>query len=159
MLLAAYATANDYLDLVKSGNAHFGDGNLDQAIEDYTAALRIEPNGYLALYNRGNVYYDKNNYKLAIEDYNAALKIEPDYQPALNNLDLAYKEMAKQAEKQRLFEQEQQQQEFLNRRGDEYYENGDYDQAIAYYNAALRIKPGYAPAIKNLEKVRKKLGR
>jgi len=29
----------------------------------------------------------------------------------------------------------------LRNKGDAYFDDGDYDQAIAYYTAALKIKP------------------
>jgi tetratricopeptide (TPR) repeat protein len=63
----------------------------DRAIEDFTAALRIDPNYANAYNNRGNAYDDKGMYDRAIEDYTAALRIDPNHPNAKTNLELARK--------------------------------------------------------------------
>jgi tetratricopeptide (TPR) repeat protein len=67
----------------------------DRAIEDYTAALRIDPDYAAAYNNRGWVYYRKGLYDQAIEDYTAALRIDPNFTLARNNLETAQKARGK----------------------------------------------------------------
>jgi len=48
-----------------------------EAIEDYTAALIIEPTFYEALENRGAIKDEMGDYDGAIEDYSKALELDP----------------------------------------------------------------------------------
>jgi tetratricopeptide (TPR) repeat protein len=67
------------------------DANMDHAIADYTALLRIEPNNAGALYGRGNAYFGKRDWGRAIADYTASLRIEPNNADARDRLDKAQK--------------------------------------------------------------------
>lgn len=49
-------------------------GILEQSIEDFTEALRIDPNHFNAAYARGACENKRGNYFKAIEDYNLALE-------------------------------------------------------------------------------------
>jgi Flp pilus assembly protein TadD len=60
----------------------------DRAIEDYTAALRIDPNYAKAYSNRGVAYYNKEDYRRARADYEKALQLDPNDTIARNNLEL-----------------------------------------------------------------------
>jgi tetratricopeptide (TPR) repeat protein len=77
--------------------------NLNQAIEDYTETLRLNPNDARAYINRGLVYYEKGDYDQAVADYNQAIRLAP-------NDAYAY-----------------------YRRGFAYYDKKDYDKALAVY--------------------------
>jgi tetratricopeptide (TPR) repeat protein len=66
-------------------------GEYDNAIADYTEALRLNPNYAAAYNNRGSAYDDKGMPDRAIEDYTAALRINPNHANARNNLELARK--------------------------------------------------------------------
>jgi tetratricopeptide (TPR) repeat protein len=104
---AAFAAYN-------SGNANKNKGLYDQAIADYTAALRSDPNNADAYNNRGVAYKKKGDYDKAIADYNQALRINPNDAIVYSN------------------------------RGNVYSDKGDYDKAIADYNQALKIDPNNA---------------
>jgi tetratricopeptide (TPR) repeat protein len=106
---AAFAYANN-------GNANKNMGNWDQAIADYTAALRDSPSNAVVYHNRGVAYAWKNDYDRAIADYSQALRFDPNYA-------LAYYD-----------------------RGKAYAWKNDYDRAIADYSQALRLDPNYVPA-------------
>ena len=62
----------------------------DMAIEQYQAALRLEPDYVLAHYNLGNVYQAKGLFDMAIEQYQAALRLKPDYAESHFNLGTIY---------------------------------------------------------------------
>ena len=69
-------TANAYLG---RGNAFFGKGEIDKAIDDYDRAISILP-GMAAAYNaRGAARLVKKDYERSLEDYNKALKIDPQF--------------------------------------------------------------------------------
>ncbi len=59
------------------GNARIQDGNVKEAIEDYTTALQQFP-GYSEAYaNRGAAYFKAGDFSAAIRDYDKAIKIKP----------------------------------------------------------------------------------
>jgi tetratricopeptide (TPR) repeat protein len=51
-------------------------GAYQKAIEDYTQALKIDPNNLQAYYNRANAKYQLGQYQDAIEDYTQAFQID-----------------------------------------------------------------------------------
>jgi tetratricopeptide (TPR) repeat protein len=70
-----------------------GEGLYDRAIEDYNAALRIDPNYALAYGNRGFAYYMKADYQRAIADYTQTLKLDPNHTDAKKWLEEARKKV------------------------------------------------------------------
>lgn len=91
------------------GNAYKSRGDLDNAIADYTHAIRISRKPFQgAIINRANSYEEKGDLDHAIADYSQALQIWPDFARAW----------------------------WL--RGLVYYANGDYDRAIADYDIAIK---------------------
>ena len=114
----------EYEVLRERGNAYYDEGNYDQAIEDYTAALRIKPDYYRAQSNRGYMYYSKGDYDSAIEDYTVALRIKPD-----DVLSLYW-------------------------RGNAYYYKGNYDRAIKDLETVLKIDQNYFNTRELLEEIR-----
>jgi tetratricopeptide (TPR) repeat protein len=53
--------------------------NYDQAIADYTQALRLDPKLAMALHGRAIAYSNNGQYDLAIADYDAALQARSDW--------------------------------------------------------------------------------
>jgi len=111
-------------NLYKSGNSNMNSGDINRAIKDYTAALKINPDFYQALNNRGNAYLNKGSNDRAIADYTAAFRIKQDLYQALSN------------------------------RGVAYYNKGDYDRAIKDWEAVLRFNPDDNSAKRNIKMVR-----
>ena len=89
------------------------------AIDNYTSAIKIDPDYALAYFNRGNAYDELENYTAAIADYTSALRINPDDADAYNN------------------------------RGNVYANLENYTAAIADYNSAIRIDPEKDEAYRN----------
>ena len=109
-------TADEYYN---RGNTYRKQGNLTQAISDYTNAIRINSKHAKAYYNRGNTNGKLGNLTQAIADYNKAIEINPKYKEAYYN------------------------------RGNTYEKQGNIIQAIADYNKVIEIDPKYAPAYCN----------
>jgi tetratricopeptide (TPR) repeat protein len=93
------------------GVEYSGKGDIERAIVDYSAAIRLDPRFVPPLINRGMSYVEKENYDRGIADYNEALRLDRN-QPLI----------------------------FINR-GSAYLAKGDYDRAIADYNEAIRLDP------------------
>lgn len=68
------------------------------AIEDFDAALRVDPRLAYAWYNKGCVYYALRQYTDALECYNRAIDINPDFGNAWYNRALTYLRLDNKAE-------------------------------------------------------------
>ena len=56
-----------------------------QAIDDFSSAIRINPDNVAAYNNRGNVYGKLDVHQLAIDNFSNAIRINPDYADAYLN--------------------------------------------------------------------------
>ena len=54
----------------------------DNAVEDYSRAIIINPNYTDAYYRRGRTYYSKLQYDKAIDDFNKVISIDPKHADA-----------------------------------------------------------------------------
>jgi len=72
-------TADEYYN---RGLAQSRQGNLPEAISDYTKAIEIKPDYAEAYYNRGLAYGRQGNHPQAISEYTKAIEIKPDYAEA-----------------------------------------------------------------------------
>ncbi len=72
------------------GHAYHELGRTKEAISEYQAALRIDPNFAEAHNNLGTVYFELGENKEAIGEYQKALNLLPDYPEAHMGLGVAY---------------------------------------------------------------------
>jgi tetratricopeptide (TPR) repeat protein len=93
------------------GDAFLSKKKYDEAIRDYSFAIRLDPTDAACFHNRGAAHYGKADYDKAIEDYSEAIRLNPKDEAAFNN------------------------------RGMAYYEKNEYDKAIESYSAAIRLNP------------------
>jgi tetratricopeptide (TPR) repeat protein len=77
------------------GNARLGNRDFDRAIEDYSEAIRLDPNFAVAFNNRGVGYQRKNQYDRAIENYDEAIRLNPQYVLAFINRSNAHRSKAR----------------------------------------------------------------
>jgi tetratricopeptide (TPR) repeat protein len=103
----------------RQGLRHHNDGQFEEAIADYTAALAISPTDAKIYHYRGISNKRIEKYKEAIADCTKAVRLNPDLAQAYNERGAAYS--------------------FLD----------DYDKAIQDYSTALRLSPGLAQAYRN----------
>jgi tetratricopeptide (TPR) repeat protein len=87
-----------------------------KAIENFTEAIRLNPQTSEAYAARGNVYYFKKDYELAIKDYSEVIRINP-LVP-----------------------------DFYLVRGVIYVIQKNYESALKDYNEAIRLKPDHETA-------------
>ncbi len=139
------------------GNRYQPKGLLDEAIEQYQAALRLKPDYVAAHNNLGIAYQSKGLLDQAIEQYQATLRLKPDFAEAHDNLGNVYKSKG-------LLDQAIEQYQTALRLKPDYAEGhynlgiayqskGLLDQAIEQYQTALRLKPDYVEAHNNLANV------
>ncbi len=112
---------NDYVKSViykHRGMAYFAQSRYQEAIDDFSASLELDPQSYKAAYYRAVVKSVLQRYSEAIEDFTLSLKINP------------YQHFC------------------LFRRGQAYYHLGDYPQALSDCENALVIEPDSEAALK-----------
>lgn len=134
------------------GLAHGKQGDHDRAIEDFTAAIRIDPQYAEAYVGRGWSYSRKGLYEQATQDYTTALQIKPRHALAYNNRCLAQRRTGRLdraiADCTRAIELDMgaEQHWAYTNRARAYHDKRLYDLAIADYGAAIALKPDYARA-------------
>jgi tetratricopeptide (TPR) repeat protein len=64
--------------------------NADQAIDNYSKAIKINPKFVKAYNNRGIAYIWKKKYDLALADFNKAIELDPKNGKAYNNRAIVY---------------------------------------------------------------------
>jgi len=84
--------------IMKTAEAHFSKGELDEALKNYQKALVLDPKLYHAALFSGDVYLHKNNYEQAEFWYQKAISIHP-------NIETAYRYSATPLMRQRKFDQ------------------------------------------------------
>jgi tetratricopeptide (TPR) repeat protein len=145
------------------GMAFLEMGKYQQAIDDCTRALSIQPSYFLAYYNRGKAFMLSGRLDLALEDLNRAIAFSPKYADAYamrgevykaqGNLDAAIAEYtAALALNPQLFE-------VYNYRGIVFKELGQFDRAIDDYNRTIALLPDSAEAYNNRGVANRHLGR
>jgi tetratricopeptide (TPR) repeat protein len=93
------------------GVIYLSAGRIDQALDRFNDALRLDPGFALSYSNRGNALVTRQQYARAIEDYSAAIRLKPDFAAAYFN------------------------------RGNACASEHRYDEAISDYTRALKLQP------------------
>ena len=89
---------------LESGDKYAAQGNYQKAIEEYTEAIRIDPEHHVAFFNRGVAYYELGEYERAIQDYDEAIRLNPQDARAYYNRGGAYVALGKTKEAERDFQ-------------------------------------------------------
>ena len=133
-----------------SGVTSISRGDDDQAIANYTEAIRFDPTDSGLLVNRGIAYAHKGDHSNALADYNQAIQINVYDASAYNargkvhfNREDYDQAIADYSEAIQLKPSEP---EFMVERGIAYARKGEIDSAIANYNAAIWINPNIGRA-------------
>ena len=151
-------------------NALYGYGNrenYDQAISDFTEALRLNPNYDEAYYSRGEAYYNTGDYAKAVSDYNEAVNVNPDFarlyygclisggKPNEANARKNYYKKHITAYTEAI-EKNPNDVKAYSIRGNLYLDKGDTTKAISDYETVLRIDPDNADAKRALEYIKRR---
>jgi len=93
LLLTAVFVLSAVSMYAQSAQTHFDNGKRlydqdkdDEAIQEFTAAIRLNPNMAEAYAYRGRLYSYRRDYDRAISDFEAALRINPNLQDAKADL-------------------------------------------------------------------------
>lgn len=72
------------------GDAYFNIHEFDSAIDDYSQALKQDPNYDDALFGRGMVLTGNGEVEKGIDHFKVTLSVDPTYQKAHHNVAIAY---------------------------------------------------------------------
>jgi tetratricopeptide (TPR) repeat protein len=148
----------EYFEL---GKKNFEQKDFDQAIVNFTKAIRLNPNYARAYYYRGDAYgllYDPN---LALADCTQAIRLDPNNAEAYfhrgNVYMYAYYKSQSKQDVDRAIADHTQAIRLNPNYAEAYYWRGnmyssyksDYDSAIADYTQAIRINPDHAHAYRS----------
>ena len=139
--------------LVNRGFTYRKMGELDQALIDYDAAIRLQPDFATSYNNRGYVHVLKRQIDQAIRDFDKAIELDPKFAIALNNRGDAYlrRDDPDRAipDLDRAVAIDPKLGIAWNNRGDAYFRKGDFDRAIQDLDTAISIHPEYVDAFNN----------
>ena len=76
-----------HLAFSRRGDAHYALGNLDAALADYSAAIRLKPDDTGAMLRRALIYETKAMLDRAISDYRRVTELDPDEPRAAERLE------------------------------------------------------------------------
>jgi tetratricopeptide (TPR) repeat protein len=165
-----------------SGFVYSIKGNPNQAIDNCSKAIFLDPKNAVAYLNRGNAYYEKcdleevftsvflsehqktayHNLSAAIYDYTRAIDLDPKYAAAYCNRGNAYRKIRKRDEAlsdyTRAIELDPQYAVAYFHRGKFFNDESNLDQAIADYTKAITIDLQYAAAYYNRGNAHRDLG-
>lgn len=112
-----------FVTLYNRGNAYFAQHQVQEAIQDYSAAIELSPEHVSSYYNRAGAYATLGRFDLGVRDYNKVIELDP------NNAAAYYNRGAAKA-------------------GLRYYQG-----AIRDYQRALELQPGWEKAQQSLREV------
>jgi tetratricopeptide (TPR) repeat protein len=125
------------------GNDLFSEEHYEQAIIEYTNAIKLDPKLAGAYYNRGVTYSKKEQYELAIADYSKAMKVYPKYVDAYYSRGLIYGKKGQYnlaiTDFSKAIKLNPQYADAYYNRGRAYVKKGQYDLAIADLNIVLKL--------------------
>jgi tetratricopeptide (TPR) repeat protein len=136
------------------GRALSDEKKIEEAIEAYEKAIKIEPEYAEAHNDLGLIYEENGEYKRAVLSYKAAIRINPDYADAYNNLGLVYGKMDDyEREKEAYIET-------LRIVPDSavanyniaftYRKMKDFKNSLKHYEKAIELAPDYADAYNSM---------
>jgi len=140
------------------GNIYYDEEDYDRAIADYTEAIRIDPDDILAYNNRIRAYSKKGDYERVIADSSELIRIDPDDADAYNSRGWNY---YLKGEYQQALEDAnwsitiRPTHYALDTRASAYQGLGNLDEAIADWEASLRLNPDEASKVLYEERLKK----
>jgi tetratricopeptide (TPR) repeat protein len=149
-------------DLYVKGLNKYRQANYQGAIQDFSAAIEINPKASQALFDRGNAYYAMSNYQQAVADYSQVLQINSRFVDALLARGNAYYGLgdtqAALNDYQQVIALDKNNADAYNNRGRISMEQGKLQAAIADFNQSIQLNPKFAGAYNNRGNARRLLG-
>lgn len=143
-------TAQDYF---RRGYRAAEEDRREDAVNEYTEAIKLDPDYIPAYNNRGNLYRDLNEHEKAFKDFNKAIELDPLYAKAYNNRGLLYQDLRDREnalqDYNKAIELNPQYIYAYNNRGVLYEAWKEFDKAVEDYTQAIQLDPKYKRAYLN----------
>jgi len=134
----------------------------NQAVREFSQAIKINPQEPKGFWHRGNVYYRLEKYELATADHNRAIEIDSGFARAYNgrgNVHFSLKEYElAMANYNKTLELDPSYRSAYANRGRVYERQEKYDLALAEYTKALEVDPFYVYGYESRGRFYEKLG-
>jgi tetratricopeptide (TPR) repeat protein/S1-C subfamily serine protease len=138
------ATAADF---ETRASRRYDESRYDQAIADYSAALKLDPKLASAMMNRGWAYLQKEDYETAKADFSAALAIDSELLGAYGGRGTAYRELGEYDAAIRdlteAIRRDATQADMYERRAKCYAAKEEHAKALKDRNRAVELEPEY----------------
>ncbi len=95
LFTAGLGWAQNVQTLVERGMDNCQSGRYDQAIKDFSEALKLKPKDPTLITYRGVAYYAKGQNDLAMKEFNQALEIDPKFGKAYYQRGMIYENQQK----------------------------------------------------------------
>ena len=141
------------------GRVYFEKGKVEAAVNEFKAAIELDPKAYKAHYNLGLAYEKKDLIPEAIQSYERTIRINPRFTDAHFNLGNIYARSGLLAEAERAYqavlEIDPEDTTARNNLGVIYARRGKLDQAIMQWQVILEIEPSNQEVKENIKKAQK----
>jgi tetratricopeptide (TPR) repeat protein len=119
--------------------------NVEQAVDEYKAYLKLNPSSGATLVNLGNLLYAEDRYDEAVVEYEKAVKLDPSVSNRFA-LGQTYLQAGEYEKARELFlkmqtDRPQEAAGYLGL-GQAYSKTGRYGEAVEQFESAIRLKPG-----------------
>ena len=159
---ALRATKNNHVANNILASALFRERKIEESIDYYNEALRINPYYASAYCNRGIAYAALGQHQRAIGNYNKAIQLQPELFLAYYNRGNAYAELGRYQSAiedfNKAFSLKPDSIDLYNSRGNAYTALGQHRQALEDFNNAIRINSNNAVVYNNRGAIWGKLG-
>ncbi|GAX42639.1 tetratricopeptide TPR_2 repeat protein [Tolypothrix sp. NIES-4075] len=149
-------------DFYVKGSNKYRKADYQGAIQDFTAAIKLNPKSTKAFLDRGNARYQLKDYKQAVADYTQAIQLAPQYSDAFLKRGNAYYSLGNLeqaiADYEATIRLDSNNANAYNNRGRVRIDQGNLQQAIADFNESIRLDPRFAGAFNNRGNARRMLG-
>src|SRR5689334_4235644 len=138
------------------GLEFFSKGKLDNAIKEYEAAIRADPQLSAAHNNLGSALFAGGHFEEAAAEFRSACELDPDYGQAFFNLALTYIKLKREKDATEALDGAMR---AYKTTGEADFKAGRYKEAEAAFRGMLQIDPEYAPALVRIALVYNSTGR
>ena len=142
-----------FWDYFRRADNNYDLGRFEEAIEDYSKAIELDPDNPHAFNNRGCAYSGLGLYSEAIENLSIAIEMSPENAYSYNNRGCAYASLEDYpnaiADYNQAIKLNPDDADFHNNLGSTYDSLGLYDKALDEFNEAIKLNESHPEAYNN----------
>jgi len=147
------ATPTDPVFYLARGELGSDRADFDQAIADFTEAIRLDPGRAVAYLHRGNAWSSKGDLDRALLDYGEAIRIDPNSSTVFRQRGIAWRRKGDLdralVDFDRAIRMGFSDANAYNERGLVWYEKKRYERALADFSRAIQLDPNLVSASVN----------